>query len=314
MHKTIAMTTLLLLGHGAVVHGNDELVAEVDAALVRWVESGQLPVGGEPLHVRQPPREHHELGAVLDLSVAADAAEVLALTPGGAAERLGLRVGDRVSTLNGVALGRTTDAAALRRAVAQASGLLALDVDRDGARLELRGEADTVVLPGYELVLVTPDPSQGCARISAEGTPLAPRVHPAVIIAIDGQRIEPEQRVFKVEPGLRRVTLAEAIDASRFNALQRLGRGGPVAGSTDVGGEADRRAQLMGRTAHAIPDPSRPDVAQVRHAQFKELLIDAKPDTTYRLGAEFHPHGVRSLREHAYWDPVVWRASTQPCR
>jgi hypothetical protein len=159
----------------------------------------------------------------------------------------------------------------------------------------LRGEADTVVLPGYQLLLAAPGiPAHGCARISVfDVAPRTQQIYPAVIIAIDGRNPGPAEHTYRVEPGPRRITVAEAIDPHRFNALQHLARS---------------------RFSPPASASGEPYMQSQRSDRYKDLLIDVRPGMTYRIGAQFHPERAAEVRNNAHWDPVVWREFAQPCR
>jgi hypothetical protein len=76
------------------------------------------------------------------------------------------------------------------------------------------------------------------------------------------------------------LTVAEAIDPSRFIGLQNL-----------------RRHRLR-------PGGER----------YKTLLVEVQPGITYRLAAQFHPDKRNKIVEGEYWDPVIWKETPEPCR
>jgi hypothetical protein len=292
MYRTALFIYLLLLAPLAAAQVEYELIAELDATLLKLIDSGRLPTAGSAIRIEQPDRDYHELGAVLDLSAAEVGADVLAITPGGAAERLGLRVGDRVLSLNSVALGRDLDADELRRSIDDAEGALVIEILRGSRSIELRGEADTTILPGYQLLLAANSaPASGCARLSVfDVAPRTQQIFPAVIIGIDGKAPGPGH-TFRVAPGLRQITVGENIDAHRFNSLELLARG-----------------------RFSAPQPGAEPSSRARVTRYKSLLIDAQPGTTYRIGARFFPDRTDAVRRNEHWEPVIWREFAQPCR
>lgn len=100
-----------------------------------------------------------DLGAVVDVRKADPLGlRVMAVTPGGAADRAGLRSGDRLLAVNGVALaGIERPGPQLAGALAREGGVLHLDILRDGRRRALQGTADLrhAATPG------------GCGQVSA---------------------------------------------------------------------------------------------------------------------------------------------------
>lgn len=85
-----------------------------------------------------------ELGAVVDVRRPSDTGlRVLAVSPGGAADRIGLRAGDLLQEINGQPLaGAPRPAAALGQALDAAGGRLEVLLMRAGQPLRLSGPAD----------------------------------------------------------------------------------------------------------------------------------------------------------------------------
>ena len=87
-----------------------------------------------------------------------------------------------------------------------------------------------------------------------------------------------ESDVFRGTTDRHMLTVAEAIDWRQFSGVQRLQRD---RGSRD---------------------------------RYKQIEIDAQPGITYRLAARFHPEERHSVRDGAYWEPVIWKESPEICR
>lgn len=118
-----------------------------------------------------------------------------------------------------------------------------------------------------------------CARVSTfDSAPRAQHLFPAVLIAVDGKLPGPTGAdSWRIEPGKHVLKVAEAIEPNRFTALQNRERDGR---------NADR---------------------------YKTLEIDAQPGITYRLAARFYVDRRNSMRDGAYWEPVIWKESPEPC-
>ena len=256
------------------------IAREIDAALVRLADRDEL----QPVTIRRPARTLHELGAVVDVrSPDARGLPVLAVTPGGAAARIGLRRGDRVLKVNAVQVATAPQpAAALRRALSSDAGRLQLGVRRGKQELALRGVADTIVLPAYTLTLASAAPGTmlaRCGRISTMDTlPRAQLRFPVVVIAIDGRTPPSDGEVVRLPPGKHRLVLAERIDNDRFGDVQR------------------KQRDALGRRA------------------YKTLELDVAADTTYQLAASLDPPGAARVADGNYWRPVVHRAAPERCR
>lgn len=250
--------------------------AEIELALLRAAESGGLPgPDEEPLRIEGAARTRYELGAVIDPR-AAQGPSVLAVTPGGAAERIGLRVGDRLLAVNGEPLvGAPQPLDVLRDTVSRHDGALALQVGRADRVLSVQGQAAALAVPAFALT-VSPSASVGrCGRISTFFTASrSDDLFPATIAYIDG-RTPLKTATIRVKPGKRLVTVAEDIDSERFVAVQQ-------------------RQRTFQPEDH-----------------YKTIEIDVQPDTTYAIAAHFNPGG--SVVKHEHWNPVVYRETHEAC-
>lgn len=300
----------LLAGAGVVAQAQapraveQRLHEEVQAVLMRLVESGELAArDAEALSLSAPVSQQVDFGAILDVRHRAGAdtgLPVLAVTPGGSADRIGLRAGDQVLAVGEVELrglgadahGRARAAQRLREELVASAEDVELRVLRDGVETRLRGPVRLVQLPAYRLdlgaALATTslaaatggDATSSCGRVSIfDIAPRSQHLYRAVLIGIDGELPGPSSaESFRLEPGPHRLTIGEAIDHKQFDAIalrQRDGR------------QRDR---------------------------YKELGIMVQPGVTYRIAARLVPDKRNSIRDGAYWEPVVWKESAEPCR
>jgi hypothetical protein len=277
---------------------------EVQSLLVRLVESGALPDEAGGIALAAPASRQPDRGAFLDVRWRAGAdtgLPVLGVTPGSSAARLGVQPGDRLLAVNGTTLtglgadgeGRSVAAQALREALLANSEALELSVARGDAVQVLRGTVNVVQVPAYRLELGAAiagasiagtgggDGVSSCGRISVfDVAPRSQHLYKAVLIAVDGKLPGPTSSdVFRLEPGRHVLRVAEAIDPKQFDSLQRLTR--------------DRR---------------RGD------DHYKDLEVDVQPGTTYRLASRFNYDQRNSIRDNAYWDPVIWTEIPETCR
>lgn len=240
--------------------------------------AGCLLAANFQLHAAAPEdAARWSLGAVVDTRTAdGNGAPVLAVTPGGAAERLGLRPGDRLLAVNGRALLDANAADALAEAVQSGNGALRLDVGRNGRRLALSGTADRDPLANGV---------DACGRVTTSGAPprISENVYPARIYDIDGAGT-PLGSTHELQAGTHVLLVEEGIDRHRFDAMQAKRR--------------DRtRARLGPRAA-------------------KVLVIEVVADTRYAIGARLLPDRLDAAGIHSnrYWEPVVWEVTPEPCR
>lgn len=220
-----------------------------------------------------------ELGVVIDFRrVGVRGVTVLAVTPGGTGERLGLRPGDRIVAANGFSLTETRQpSAALASALSEKGSPVRLDVLRDGRSLTLQGSAAPTTT-------AAPAP-RGCGHLTAGGAhPRTGRdIFPVLVIGIDGENVLPQQSSrHRVETGRRVVVVRERVDASRFSQFA-----------------LDERERQKARHGMRLD---------------KVMIVDVAPDTTYAIGAKaIRPIPTGAVRDNSFWEPVVWRTSAEPC-
>lgn len=227
-------------------------------------------------------RIRYELGAVVDVRQAsADGVTLLAITPGGAADRLGLQVGDRLRAVNGRRLDNTPKpSSTLENALQEGDGALRVEVMRNGKTLMLSGRADTTTIAPRG------GAGQSCGYVSAQAgvVPRRQGIFHADITQIDGRStpIQPTYR-HRVTAGKHVLVVREFIDPKRLNSAQLL------------------QIAKMKRFAFA--------------RAYKSLVIDVEPGMSYRIGARLIKDKLdtQSIRDNAYWEPVVWEKVPEAC-
>lgn len=152
---------LLLAGPAASADADaDERIAdEIEATLLRLSESGALRAHqGKSLQLKREAQVRYELGAVVDIDLDVGSVVIVAITPGGSAEKMALRVGDQITAINGLDLAKSADLGrdfALQ--AAKAGGELTLTVRRGMREFEVRGRAEQVLVPGFRLRIDLPE-------------------------------------------------------------------------------------------------------------------------------------------------------------
>lgn len=272
----------LLTAGAAAQTGASPGTQALDQAVLTLIE-GQPQDGEreEALVIDQPAQVRHELGAVLDPNPEGGGPlRVIAVTPGRAAQRMGLQVDDRILAARGEALAEgEAGARALARAIEDQSRPLDLTVLRGGERLELSGFVDVVAVPAYRLE-VAPRPPGSCGRVSvAAKPPVSEDIYALVLHEIDGRLPGPlDATSWRLPAGRHVLKVSELIQDNRFTFNQNRKRG-----------------QLF------------------RHERFKYLDVDIKPDTTYRLGVKLDREQIDPVRSQGYWTPVIWKEINEPC-
>lgn len=268
--------------------GVQQLLLEL-ASRGELVDADGLPMA---LDISEPSRDVDNLGVVIDGTPSSNGVSVVAVTPGGAAAKMGIRSGDRLVSAQDRSLVRsdtgTSTVATLREAVASVGdgGTLRLGVDRDGRRIDFSGPLQRLRLPAIHLRLgdgsqAMPQPAMadraGCGRISTfDIAQRQQNLHPAQLIAIDGKAAGPHgSSSFRLPAGRHVLTVAEEIDARylSFNDRQR------------------NRKEI----------------------RYKTLAVDVQADTTYHLAARLDPAKSSDWKDGAYWEPTLWLEKTERC-
>jgi len=308
--KTLIPMALLICSASFAADNQDPAAAEqrlredVQSLLAHMAASGALGKQPQNLHLRveQPAQRVSDLGVLIDSASADRAREglrVLGTTPGGTAERLGLRPGDVLVAVNGTSLrnlgadpdGKALAATTLKSAV---EGLpdakpLQLDVEREGNLLALNAPVHSVLLPALSIEVgsaaaaaaaeTSPPPaeSEGCGRISTfdVASPSAQQYH-AKLILLDGTSPISGHETYRVSAGEHHLLVAEDIPTNFMGA-------GPIG------------------------------TWRTRNHSYKPLTVMVKPGTTAMIAAQLHTDRVSEISRGGYWDPVMWREVPEAC-
>lgn len=289
--RTLALLACLAFAglQPAAAQSGDEVEAELDATLLHLAERGALGSFDQPLKIARPAQVRYELGAVVDVRKPDPRGiEVLAVTPGGAAARMGLKAGDRLVAINDRRLdGDAAPADVLRGAVRDGNGAVRLVATRGKSRVELDGHADVVAVPAYQLTVgeSAAGTAAGCGYVSDSSLP--PRsegLFKAEITRVDG-RSTPLHGINRIHvaSGRHVLTIGELIPSHRLSMTQNLQR--------------SRTKQ------HLMADA------------YKPLVLNVKPGTEYRIGVRLRKDRLdyASIRDNAYWEPVVWEQREATC-
>ena len=223
----------------------------------------------------------YELGAVVDVRQAnRNGIAVLAITPGGTADRMGLQVGDRLLAINGRRLdGASKPSSTLEGALQESSGALQVEASRNGKPLALSGRADAV-RPAVS------GSSTSCGYVSAQAgvVPRTQHIFRADITQIDGRStpIQPTYR-HRISTGKHALVVRELIDSNYLNSAQL------------------NQIAKMKKFAFA--------------RAYKSFVIEVKSGMSYRIGARLLKDKLdtQSIRDNAYWEPVVWEVVPEAC-
>ena len=224
----------------------------------------------------------YELGAVVDVRQPnPNGLTILAITPGGAADRLGLRGGDQLRAVNGRRLdGAPRPSSALASALQEGKGALRVEATRNGKPLVLAGHADIADPARQEKAM-----SCGYLSSSAGVVPQTKGIFHAEITQIDG-RSTPREPMYRhrVKTGKHVLVVREFIDPNRLNSSQVF--------------------QISKMKKFALA------------RAYKSIVVDVEPGMSYRIGARLLKDKLdaQSIRDNAYWEPVVWAKVPETCR
>lgn len=219
------------------------------------------------------------LDAVVDVRRPhADGLMVLAVTPGGTGDRIGLRVGDRILEINGRALSGTLEPSKAMAAALSGGRPLEIHVSREGRTLTLSGAPTASPDAGATV--------QGCGYVTTRGTlpHVSDRLYPVDIVDIDGNGQPIDANRHRLPAGLHVVIVSERIEDIRFDPVQRTQR-------------SRMRAREGARAG-------------------KALVVEVRPNMRYRLGARFLDKNLdsRAISGNTYWEPLVWQEVEDACR
>lgn len=301
----------LVNGPIAIAHGGSRAAIPVEervrtqlrAAIAELIANGAF--GNQSPHdisfdIDAPGQHVTELGVLVDSArETSGGLHVLGVTPGSAADKMDLRAGDVLMSVNGAALdgSGTTSAARLRQSVDSLSngGTLAFEINREGHSQSVSGELASIYVPAIRLhvgdaaqlassgsgtAAMAAEAVGGCGRISEfDVAPRQQQLHAAKIIAIDGQAPGPTgTQSFRLSVGPHVVTVANLIDHKYlpFNDIERN----------------------SGLTA----------------SHYKKLTVDVRPDTMTLVAARLNADKRNDWLHDAYWDPVAWKQIAERCR
>lgn len=161
----VALSLVLPLACGAdAARANDPRIEqEIEETLLRLLDLGALEASapGRPIVIEREARMRYELGAIVARPRAGDngGLEVLALTPRGQAERMGLHVGDLILQINGLDLSRSDDpGSAMARALLRSRGRMRVELLRGTRQMQIEGQAEVMEVPGFRLRIDRPAP------------------------------------------------------------------------------------------------------------------------------------------------------------
>ena len=276
-----------LLARPAMAQQSDtaQLQQDVESALLALGDRGGLGTSDEPLTVNAPAQVRYEFGAVI-VPRPDGAPAIMAITPGGAAERLQLRAGDRLVSVNGQRLAGEADlVATMQSAIGDRDGALRVEYLRAGKVQAAQGSADIVAIPSYQLVVGAVSTGTCDGFVTDQGVqPRSHGIYTADVTRIDGRStpLRPVNR-HRVDPGKHLLTVRELIDRTWLNRAQI------------------RTIELMQRRERA--------------RAYKALVVDVQPGATYKVGARLLRDKLDSdsIRANAYWEPVVWAVEPGDC-
>ena len=237
---------------------------------------------------------------------------MLAVTPGGNAERMGLRAGDVLVASTAHRSRQWMARRRLRNTVDTLpdGGRLDFNVRRDGRTQSMGGASASMVLPAMHLSIgngtalasnagadsasadaARSSPAEGyngaspvtggsgCGRISDfDVAPSGQRLHEATIISIDNKAPGPHgSKAYVISAGTHVLKISEHIPSRYFSFNDR-----------------QRNAQVGGG--------------------YKTLSVDVAPDTTYFVASRLNEEARDNPAHGAYWDPVVWKQVPESCR
>lgn len=258
-----------------------DLGRAVDNAIADTVARVGAP--DQDLVINHPEQQRFELGAVLDVrSSVPEGLIVLALTPGAAAERMGLQVGDQIVEINGYSMLETDGLVSrLKEALGSDDGQVQVLIIRGKQPMSLKGAVDLIQVPAYTLTVsaVAAGEPAGCGFVSG-GAKTYGGVAKVDILEVDGKPAPTNL--------IGRLTLPAGQYTLTLRTRPRLGmlqesRLQPIrtrTGDTAMAPEDQIRKPDLGMP----PDPEGSRIS-TDGRQLLTLQLVVRADTSYQLGA-----------------------------
>ncbi|KAF1693777.1 hypothetical protein MNQ95_12160 [Pseudoxanthomonas daejeonensis] len=156
-----------------------------------------------------------------------------------------------------------------------------------GALLAFQANASIVPALAPSTDPDTPGAERTCGLVGAQTapTPESMDIFPARIMQINGERPRLVRDAYRMQPGRHVLVLAEGIPPYRLGSAQQK--------------QILRMQQRKDFTGY-----------------FKPLVIEVRADTLQRVGVRLVRDNLDtgSIRENAYWEPVVWEEVARACK
>lgn len=225
------------------------------------------------------------LGLILQLNSTQTAFDILSVTPGSLASSHGLRVGDEIVMLNGIAVSASTEAGILKKMrELQVDEEISLTLNRDGRNQEIVIPVSGKYVPRIKLEIgneyaktslagtATPD-LIACGEVTVSLTPpVTGQLYP-VSFYLDDEKDNKEQLVvIKLPVGKHTVNVYAQIDNGH-----------------EDGSHTDK-------------------------SQAKAIQINVRKNTSYHLGARVFSENNSESQNNKDWDAVIWNTNQRECR
>jgi hypothetical protein len=223
--------------------------------------------------IEVPAQKITNLGLVLDVIHSASGYKVLSVTPGSAADRLKIKSGDQVLSINSIRI----DDASSNSAISELHNLipgdkLELTIKSEGQFREISTIVTGQLIPRIQMEFGSEEEyvDESCGVVSIFLTPPQDKAIATVkIYQVDDDRLKTNRHSFRITPGWHTIYVYRNYDAS----------------------------SVTGRKI----DPEK----------IKSIEMNIDKNTTYYFGAQFKNTFKRQSADD--WEPVVWKSVTRDC-
>ena len=232
-----------------------------------------------------PAQQHIQLGLVLDTENPQEGYKVLSVTPNGIADQLAISTGDKIIEINGVTINVANNKKAIEQLKQAVSG---------------RDLSLVVNSQGENKTLFTPLTSNYIPEIKIEiGSQIKVANKSVKTVQYDESSCG-EISLFFNPPATRGIYPAYIYSLdSRTNIL------------------ASRKNFKLKPGKHTIYLHELISDIDVRRSKgrrkAKILIVDVKPNMSYKVGAQFNRKKRFKIHNQEYWQPVVWSTSDKKC-
>lgn len=221
--------------------------------------------------------EHYSMqfGMVLDFINGTEGLTVLSVSPGGFAQKIGIKVNDIILSIDDYVVNPTNYMTALKKLKDKQHESIRFNVAREDGKLQLLGSVEPLKIPSLNLVAfrsdAKEDTSSNCGRVSVFQLPRGSnKLYSATFYKINDRNLMTrDDTSYKLKPGKHTIFIKEQIQGTQ--------------------------------------------ITRNRNSRAKAIEITVEAGKQYALAAEFIPENRMLSFRNDYWRPALWKVTNRKC-